>query len=185
MSDLFRIADQEFSVVSSRLEAFIARDRLCWGFVIQARSDDPNFERWDPRVSSDIFAETKSRTLSSWHDLPPVKTAWTDKNDTDTCPSAFLYVFEHAPIYKCSLELLADSSQLRLTLSGKCDVNYREDYFDTGLDLEIDVAISFYGVLCGKRSKSEAEAMVEPYLPLSELSYTQDSAGVGLMTPSS
>ena len=185
MSELFRIADQEFSVVSSRLEAFVARDRLCWGFVIQARSDDPNFERWEPQVSSDIFVETKSTTLSSWHDLPPVKTAWTDKNDTDTCPSAYLYVFEHTPIYECSLELRTDSGQPRLSLSGKCDVNYSQDYFDTGLDLEIDVATSFYGILCGKRSKSEAEALVKPYLSLSELAYTQDSAGVGLMVPSS
>ena len=57
--------------------------------------------------------------------------------------------------------------------------------FDAGLNLEIDVATSFYGVLCGKRSKSEAEAFVEPYLSLSELVYTQDSAGVGLMAPRS
>ena len=183
MDDLFRIADQDFLIAKSYLEAYVAHDRLCWGFTVQARSDDHRFDRWEPQASSDIFLESEERTLSSWLDLAPVKTEWGDRNDTDVCPSAFLYVFEHTPIYDCSVELKPSSDALRLSLRGKCDVNYCEGDFDKGLDIEIDAAVSFLGVYCGKRPRVEAEVIVEPFLPLSELTYTQDDAGVSIMVP--
>jgi hypothetical protein len=181
MSDLLRIADQDFSVSDSRLEAFVARDRLCWGFVVQAKSDSPDFEHWEPQLSSDVFTESKSGTLTSWLDLAPVRQEWADRNDTDVCPSASLYVFEHNPVYACSLELQRNSAQLRLSLSGKCDVNYRDDYFGENLSIEVDAAISSLQLLCGKRARTEAEALVRPFLPLEELEFSQDESGVAVM----
>ncbi len=176
------IADLEFEVSSSRLEAYCHGDKMQWDIHVHCNSHSEGaFHRHEPKLSLSLF-ETPSQTLSYWTDLAPRDARWLEKNDTDVTPSGMLYIFEHTPIFECIAQLRNERGIMQVKVNGKCDVYYDEQY-DTNLDLRLDSEVVFHCVWFGRRPESECRAAISAFLDPNDFDYSQTEHGVSMLIP--
>ncbi|MCI5066161.1 hypothetical protein MRY87_10590 [bacterium] len=181
---MFRISDIDFEIASCKLDAFVDEDgsSLCWGFEVNASSRSPSFPDWTAKFSSEQLTSTAPGVGQKWRELAFFQVEWTEKNDNDKVPSAYLYVFEHLPVGECRVEIYGVHGNLRLRVNAVCDVFYDETYSEN-LPLRIDCPIDFKGILCGRRTEAESREELSPYLDHSEFDFVQDEYGVSLLRP--
>ncbi len=180
---MLRIADLDFVVTSSQLEAYCNEDSMQWDLEVQcAPNSGGAWYGYQPTLSLSLF-ETPQRAFPHWTDLAPRETQWEEKHDTDVTPSGLLYVFEHTPVFQCRAQVSNENGELSVTLKGLCDVFYDEAY-DTDLKLQLDAPITFRGIWFGRWPESDCREDVSRFLDPDDFEYVCDESGVSILTPS-
>jgi hypothetical protein len=181
-----QIADLEFVVTTAKLDAFVSRSsgppRMSWGFTVETAREAEPYSDWEPQLSSEILFYTRPGELTSWRDVAPLTIEWDDPATPDNDPWASLYVFEHAPMPRGRAELVRVDDEIRLRLTGSCAV-WWDDTYGKDLELRLDTAVDFVGVLSGRDSEAEAREGAEPFLDGSLLRYHRDEYGVATLRP--
>jgi len=179
---MLRIADLEFAVVCCWLEAYCDTDRMHWDIEVEcARHADRKFHGHEPTLSLSLF-ETPPKAFGHWTELAPRALRWVEKNDTDVTPSGSLYIFEHTPIFECQVRCFDRAGQMQVELDGKCDVYFDEQY-ETNLDLHLDSAVVFRGVLFGRQPEVECRKEIGRFLNPNDFAFSPTEHGVSLLTP--
>lgn len=138
---MFRVAGNEFDVVSAELELFdrTAGNVVCWGVRIigKSRGGREGVSAWNPAILADVLLETQPGQIASWHDIGGTTVRWDEPNDD---PQALLEVFETKAIYNCTVQFLKDGARIRLLLRGMVYID--SDYRDVAIELDTPLAIA-------------------------------------------
>jgi hypothetical protein len=138
---MFRVADNDFDVVSAQLELFdrSAGNVVCWGVRIigKNRGGDEGVPAWNPAIMADVLLETQPGQIASWRDIGGTTVRWDEPNDN---PQALFEVYETQPIYNCTVQFVKDGARIRLLLKGMIYID--SDYQDVAIDLDTPLTIA-------------------------------------------
>jgi hypothetical protein len=138
---MFRVADNDFDVVSAQLELFdrSAENVVCWGVRIigKSRGGDEGVPAWNPAIMADVLLETQPGQIASWHDIGGTTVRWDEPNDD---PQALFEVYETQPIYNCTVQFVKDGERIRLLLKGMVYID--SDYQDVAIELDTPLTIA-------------------------------------------
>lgn len=177
---IFQISDLSFSIESAILDAFIDEEKnvMNWGIEIQSQGNN-----WHPQAYSEVLLNTAPEELTNWRGISGREITWSSPLNEADEPYGVLYVFGHEPIYNSNIQLnLSADNSLILKWDAYCDIYWDEKY-GSNLQLRIETALFFQGILCGRRNKAECEHLVKHFFSLDDFEYTLNKNGVSIMVP--
>lgn len=179
---MFRIADIDFQNQNAYLDAYVDEQELVFGIHIQGSSKNNQFKDWKPHVESDALLRFKPGELKTWSDIAGRTIQWQDAHDSDQEPYAFLYVFEHEPIYQSKVMFENIHGEVFVKWNALCDVGFDEKY-GVQLPLNIESSVSFAGILFGDKPEEQCKKLIEPYLQPHHFQFIKNKYNVSLLVP--
>ncbi len=182
---MFRVADIDFDVTESILDAYIDDDEdvIVWGVEISARATNSQFARWKPSAKSEALFRTGPADLVRWQNLAGRSAEWGEAEDEKGEPFGILYIFEHDPIYEASVRIGRNSSaSLSINWRGKFNPYIDEKYAE-GLSITIDEPLVCRGIFCRREPEDACWKALAPFFPRDQFRFTQTEHGVSLLVP--
>ncbi|MEM1143643.1 MAG: hypothetical protein AAGI88_13770 [Pseudomonadota bacterium] len=178
------VANIEFAVAEAVLDAYVAATGLCWGFRIQSEYGQSPYNHWAPKLESEVVLTTTER-LGSYNDFGPVEISWGPPNDNSLVPSAYLYIFEHTPVYDSKVRLFRDQNGFKVQVHATADIVTDCEEISGPTTVIAQSSLDFMGILCGRCSEQESLDLVGQYMDPECLIFERDNYNVGILRPKS
>jgi hypothetical protein len=179
---MLRIADLEFDVESCQIKAYCFDEVMNWEIVSHfAAHPEGKFHGHQPKLTLTL-AETPPKAFDVWTKLAPREVRWDEKNDDDEVPSGMLYIFEHTLLYECHALLKNKRGKMYITVDGKCDVHYDDQYYDN-LDFHLESAVDFWGVFFGRQTEARCRKSIARFLNPDDFDFSKTVDGVSILSP--
>jgi hypothetical protein len=161
---MLAIRDRSFDVSSATFGAILSLDedagwRFQWSFEFTAIGREFVGATWQPR----LYAEALKLSLPAPSLLPGHSFFVEDAYNEDEEPNFSLYVFEHEPAYDMRIDFGRwQGDAIELTLSGKADVNWDDDY-GRSLPIRVECMAAFEGINVWDRTEESARARLTAF----------------------
>jgi hypothetical protein len=175
---MLAIRDRMFDLSSATFGAILSLDedagwRFQWSFEFDSIAREIDGQSWEPR----LYADALKLTLPAPVSLPGHTFPVPDVYNVDDEPNFTLYVFEHEPAYDIQVAFGPwRGESIELTLSGKADVNWDDDY-GTSLPIRVACTTVFEGINVWDRAEESARARLAAFYDPS--AFTVEKSRIG------